>query len=172
MRAKEFINLDIKNEGVLGGAALGGLVGGLAAGVPGAAIGAGMGAFIASKLKEIDKLERDLQNLTATNNSLNVEKELLIWKSRHNEIIQKNKEIMDMILKIPNVQIRQKYLDKSQALIDAWAEKDFEDDDDFNFATDNENWDDETAWEVNHDLKYLEALSQLLLEIKQILGVK
>lgn len=166
MRAKEFINLDIKNEGFFGGAAVGGLAGSLAGGEVGAAVGAIIGGII-GHLQDIKKTKQELQNLQAATASLNVEKELLIWKSKHNEIIQKNKEIIDMILKIPNAQIMEKYLDKSQDLTDIWVETDPQDDDDFSGF-----FEDELAWREEHDLKYLEALSQLLLEIKQILGVK
>jgi uncharacterized membrane protein len=167
MRAKEFINLDIKNEGFFGGAAVGGLAGSLAGGEVGAAVGAIIGGII-GHLQDIKKTKQELQNLQAATASLNVEKELLIWKSKHNEMIQKNKEIIDMILKIPNAQIREKYLDKSQDLTDIWVETDPQDDDDF----EDKFFGDELAWREDHDLKYLDALSQILLEIKQVLSIK
>jgi hypothetical protein len=167
MRAKEFINSDIKNEGAIGGGALGAVAGGLIGGGVGAAIGAWIGAAIGLHLENIKRLEQAIQNLQTTTTSLNVEKELAIYKTKHNEIIEKNKEINEIIFKIPDPTIRQKYLDKIDKLTDWWSETDPGDYDDSNNATG-----DELDWYESHDLRYLNALSKILLEIKQIPGIK
>jgi len=190
MRAREFINLDIKNEGVIGGGALGAVAGGLIGGGFGAVIGAWIGAAIGLQLENIKKIEQAIQNLqTTTSLDLDVEIEKVKKNVKNkfkkfeiiNDTISKNmKEIIEIISKIPDPTIRQKYLDKFDKLSDWWSETDL--DSEFELYWDNKFYSPtglatgagmtELDWYKKHDLKYLNALSKILLEIKQIPGIK
>ena len=166
MRAKEFINLDIKNEGFFGGAAVGGLAGSLAGGGAGAAVGAIIGGII-GHLQDIKKTKQELQNLQAATASLNVElaiaQGLAEWQEDHKDIIEKQQEIIKIIYNIKDPYWLNKYQDKFDKAMDRWA-RDPEDDDDFDG--------DEFEWRIINDIEHCSVLEQILLEIKQVLSMQ